>query len=45
MTLSICVFCGSRYGADPRFRAAATRFGELAGRSRARLIYGGGQSA
>jgi uncharacterized protein (TIGR00730 family) len=42
MAISICVFCGSRYGADPRFRAAATRFGELAGRAQTRLIYGGG---
>jgi len=42
MTISICVFCGSRYGAEPRFRAAATRFGELAGAAGAKLIYGGG---
>jgi len=42
MAISICVFCGSRYGADSRFRAAAARLGELAGRARVRLIYGGG---
>ncbi len=42
MAISICVFCGSQYGAKPRFRAAATRFGELAGASGVRLIYGGG---
>jgi uncharacterized protein (TIGR00730 family) len=42
MAFSICVFCGSRHGADPRFRAAATRFGELAGAAGVRLIYGGG---
>jgi uncharacterized protein (TIGR00730 family) len=42
MTISICVFCGSRYGAEPRFHTAATRFGELAGAAGARLIYGGG---
>ncbi|MCC2666049.1 MAG: yvdD [Geminicoccaceae bacterium] len=42
MAISICVFCGSRYGADPRFRAASTRFGELAGNAQIRLIYGGG---
>ena len=42
MAFSICVFCGSRYGADPRLRAAATRFGELMGAAGARLIYGGG---
>jgi len=42
MTESICVFCGSRYGADLRFRPAAERFGELAGAAGLRLIYGGG---
>jgi len=42
MAISICVFCGSRYGADSRFRAAAARLGELAGRARVGLIYGGG---
>ena len=42
MATSICVFCGSRHGADPRFRAAAMRFGELAGAAQVRLIYGGG---
>jgi uncharacterized protein (TIGR00730 family) len=42
MAFSICVFCGSRYGADPRFRAASTRLGELAGAAGVRLIYGGG---
>jgi uncharacterized protein (TIGR00730 family) len=42
MTFSICVFCGSRYGVDPRFQAAATRFGELVGGAGLRLIYGGG---
>jgi uncharacterized protein (TIGR00730 family) len=42
MTTSICVFCGSRHGVDPRFRAAATRFGEIAGAAQVRLIYGGG---
>jgi uncharacterized protein (TIGR00730 family) len=42
MSISICVFCGSQYGADARFRAAAAQFGELAGAARLRLIYGGG---
>ena len=42
MAFSICVFCGSRHGADARFRAAATRLGELAGAAGLRLIYGGG---
>lgn len=43
MVTSICIFCGSRYGTDPRFRAAATRLGELAGAAGLRVIYGGGQ--
>jgi uncharacterized protein (TIGR00730 family) len=42
MAFSICVFCGSRHGDDPRFRAAAARFGELVGAAGLRLIYGGG---
>jgi len=40
---SVCVFCGSHYGADPRFRDAARRFGELAGAAGLRVIYGGGR--
>ena len=42
MVTSICVFCGSRYGADPRFRAAATRLGELVAGAHIRLSAGGG---
>jgi uncharacterized protein (TIGR00730 family) len=38
---SVCVFCGSRRGADPAFSAAAARLGSgLAGRG-ATLVYGG----
>ena len=40
---SVCIFCGSQHGVDPRYRAAATRFGELAGASGLRVIYGGGR--
>ena len=43
MTVSVCVFCGSQYGADPRYRAAAVRFGELAGAAGLHVIYGGGR--
>jgi hypothetical protein len=43
MTKSLCVFCGSQYGSDRRFRAAATRLGELAGGAGLKLIYGGGR--
>jgi uncharacterized protein (TIGR00730 family) len=43
MTKSLCVFCGSQLGSDRRFRAAATRLGELAASAGFRLIYGGGR--
>ena len=43
MTKSLCVFCGSQYGSDRRFRAAATRLGELAANAGLKLIYGGGR--
>jgi uncharacterized protein (TIGR00730 family) len=39
---SICVFCGSRFGAKPSYRAAAERLGELAARAGLDMIYGGG---
>jgi uncharacterized protein (TIGR00730 family) len=42
MAMRICLFCGSRHGTDPRYRSAATRFGELAGAAGVELIYGGG---
>jgi uncharacterized protein (TIGR00730 family) len=43
MTKSLCVFCGSQYGSDRRFRAAAARLGELAAGAGLKLIYGGGR--
>lgn len=43
MITSVCVFCGSHYGADPRFRAEAKRIGEIAGANGLRVIYGGGR--
>jgi uncharacterized protein (TIGR00730 family) len=43
MTKSLCVFCGSQYGSDRRFRAAATRLGELVANAGLKLIYGGGR--
>jgi uncharacterized protein (TIGR00730 family) len=43
MTKSLCVFCGSQHGSDRRFRAAATRLGELAAGAGLKLIYGGGR--
>jgi uncharacterized protein (TIGR00730 family) len=43
MTKSLCVFCGSQYGSERRFRAAATRLGELVANAGLKLIYGGGR--
>lgn len=39
---SICVFCGSNAGHDPRYRAAAEDLGRLLARRRIDLVYGGG---
>ncbi len=39
---SVCVYCGSRAGADPAHRTAAVRFGTLLAQSGRRLVYGGG---
>jgi uncharacterized protein (TIGR00730 family) len=41
---SLCVFCGSRDGNDPRYAAAADELGQLIGRSGWRLVYGGGRA-
>jgi hypothetical protein len=42
MHASICVFCGSSPGADPRYAAAAETLGRLMGQQGRRLVYGGG---
>ena len=39
---SVCVYCGSRAGADPAHRVAAVRLGTLLAHSGRRLVYGGG---
>jgi uncharacterized protein (TIGR00730 family) len=39
---SICVFCGSRPGAKPAYRAAAEALGQLLAERGIELIYGGG---
>jgi hypothetical protein len=39
---SICVFCGSNAGHDPRYRAAAEDLGRLLAERRIDLVYGGG---
>ena len=39
---SVCVFCGSRDGADPAFAAAATATGRALAEAGFRLVYGAG---
>ena len=42
-TFSLCVYCGSRPGADPRFAQAARDAGTHMGRQGWELVYGGGK--
>ena len=42
MIRSVCVFCGSNAGNDPRFAAAARDFGALLATEGIALVYGGG---
>jgi uncharacterized protein (TIGR00730 family) len=39
---SVCVFCGSSGGANPGYREAARRLGEVLAESGITLVYGGG---
>lgn len=39
---SLCVFCGSRFGDDPTFKAEAQTLGKLMAENGIRLVYGGG---
>jgi len=39
---SVCVFCGSNAGNDPRFASAAQEFGALLATEGIALVYGGG---
>ncbi len=39
---SICVYCGSRPGLNPKFAQAARQVGEWIGHKGGRLVYGGG---
>ena len=41
---SLCVYCGSRSGADPRYAEAARALGSALGRAGHRLVYGGGHA-
>ncbi len=40
---SLCVFCGSKKGADPAHAAAARRLGQLMAEKGVRLVFGGGR--
>ncbi|MBI3197226.1 MAG: TIGR00730 family Rossman fold protein [Rhodospirillales bacterium] len=40
--VSLCVFCGARFGADHAARDIAVRLGELLAREGITLVYGGG---
>ncbi|MCJ2132672.1 TIGR00730 family Rossman fold protein [Methylobacterium sp. J-026] len=39
---TVCVYCGSGFGRDPAFRAAAEVLGTALARAGMRLVYGGG---
>ena len=39
---SLCVYCGSRTGDDPRFVSIASELGRLMALAGVRLVYGGG---
>jgi uncharacterized protein (TIGR00730 family) len=41
---SLCVYCGSRPGADPRFIEVATQVGRWIGKHGGQLVYGGGNN-
>ena len=41
---SICVYCGSRPGADPAFADVAAQVGDWIGRHGGQLVYGGGRA-
>jgi uncharacterized protein (TIGR00730 family) len=43
-TTSVCVYCGSREGADPAFAAAADAIGHEIARRGWQLVYGGGRA-
>jgi uncharacterized protein (TIGR00730 family) len=41
---SVCVYCGSRPGGDPRFAALANEVGTWIGKHGGQLVYGGGNN-
>lgn len=42
MITSVCVFCGSRFGADPIYREVTKDLGRRLGEAGIELVYGGG---
>ena len=42
MTKSVCIFCGSRFGADPAYETAAVDMGRRLAEAGMRLVYGAG---
>ena len=42
-SFSVCVYCGSRSGSDPRHALAARQAGQAIGQRRWQLVYGGGR--
>jgi len=44
MLRTICVFCASSPGVDPRYAESARRFGSLLAQSGRRIVYGGGNT-
>jgi uncharacterized protein (TIGR00730 family) len=40
---TLCVFCGSNFGADPAYRASAIKVGSLLAARGITLVYGGGK--
>lgn len=43
MSVCVCVYCGSRHGADPAYTAAARALGRAIGSRGWSLVYGGGK--
>lgn len=43
-SFSLCVYCGSRMGADPRFARVAAEVGTWIGAHGGQLVYGGGNN-
>ena len=44
LTFSLCVYCGSRPGAEPAYAQVARSVGEWIGRHGGQLVYGGGRN-